>query len=202
MLTISLDNSMRRYFKTVEFQSIGHLLEACQGYRNELNNIELTPSDTSTNAGDGNSLCNNADAVRQAMRDLQREVITINGQVLPPVTSRRALIDLLSQSLNSRALTAPPEKRRSNKPPLPLGNGSIHRRSESCPSLISTVRNAEDDGDHSPLGDGDDDGRQIKRKSSLNRRASFHLSTVDILTRRLLIAASRTGTGGDAYFIV
>ena len=39
---------------------------------------------------------------------------------------------------------------------------------------------------------------QIARK----RRRSFHLSTIDLLTRRLLIAASRTGMGGDAYFIV
>ena len=201
MLTLSLDSNMRRYFKTAEFQSIGHLLEACQGFRNELNNIELPPSDGTV--GDGtDSLCNNASAVRQAIRDLQREVITINGQVLPPVMSRQGLIDLLSQSLNSRTLTADSQKRKSDG----FVVGHLCKRSGSCPSLISTSRSAENDEDHSSLGDGDDgddeEKKQLKRKSSLNRRASFHLSTVDILTRRLLIAASRTGTGGDSYFIV
>jgi hypothetical protein len=37
---------------------------------------------------------------------------------------------------------------------------------------------------------------------STSRRRSFRLSTIDFLTKRLLLAASRTGTFGDAYFVV
>jgi hypothetical protein len=40
------------------------------------------------------------------------------------------------------------------------------------------------------------------KKQGRRRRSKFHLSTIDVLTRRLLIAASRTGNGGDAYFFV
>mmetsp|Transcript_26641 Transcript_26641/g.62587 ORF Transcript_26641/g.62587 Transcript_26641/m.62587 type:complete len:213 (-) Transcript_26641:121-759(-) len=44
------------------------------------------------------------------------------------------------------------------------------------------------------------EGSTMSSKSSSRR--SFDVSTVDLLTKRLLLAASRTGTGGDAYFIV
>jgi hypothetical protein len=39
-------------------------------------------------------------------------------------------------------------------------------------------------------------------QNSLRRYGKFKLSTVDLLTKRILIATSRTGTGGDAYFVV
>ena len=173
MLSKSLDVEMRKFFKHAEFVSIGHLLEACQLWRGTLNFIELPPT---SGAGELD-LCNNPEAVQQATRDLQREVITINGQTLG-WGSRRELVHLLSQSLNSRSLTAGPAKKKKN--PIAVG------KSESCPSLAHAGSNV------SSL----EEGARNK-----NRRASFHLSTVDLLTRRLLIAASRTGTGGDAYFI-
>jgi hypothetical protein len=43
-------------------------------------------------------LVDNPEAVRQAIRDLQRERITVNGHLLPPVTSRKELIHLLQQT--------------------------------------------------------------------------------------------------------
>ncbi|CAB9508740.1 expressed unknown protein [Seminavis robusta] len=188
MLASSLDGNMRRYLKTVEFLSIGHLLEVCQGFRNDLQNIELAPS----HAND--SLCNNPDAVRQAIMDLQREIITINGHVLPPVTSRKDLISLLSQSLNSRTLTATPPSNTHTKKQTSKAIDYEEEEEEAEPS--------EDAGcfeDRPSFISIEPDNNNNKFK---NRRASFHLSTVDLLTRRLLIAASRTGTGGDAYFIV
>lgn len=186
MLAESLDGNMRRYLKTVEFQSIGHLLEICQGFRNELANIQLMPSNAGNGMGD---LCNSPEAVRQAIRDLQREVITINGHALPPVTSRRDLVNLLSQSLNSSTLTAKNNRDQHND------DMGFISTSQSCPSLISTEIST------APSSDVDSslDSPGQRRKS---RKASFHMGTVDLLTRRLLIAASRTGTGGDAYFIV
>lgn len=191
MLSCSLDGNMRRYLKTVEFQSIGHLLEVCQGFRNELQSIELKPSNTC----DGVDLCNKPEVLRQAILDLQREVITINGHVLPPVTSRRDLVNLLSQSLNSRSLTATPMKYRDHDDADLLGN------IENCPTLISTEISTQ------PSSSIEDDvvstlDSPSKDRKNRNRKASFQMATVDLLTRRLLIAASRTGTGGDAYFIV
>ena len=47
-------------------------------------------------------LCDDPSALRQALRDLQREVISINGQVLPHVTSRKQLLQQLQQALNSK----------------------------------------------------------------------------------------------------
>ena len=224
MLSRALDPSLRKFFKTVEFRSIGHLLEACQGYRSKLQNIELAPT-VCVGADDVNSLSHSPHALNQALRDLRREVITVNGHVLPPVTSRRDLIYLLSQTLNSRTLTAIPGAFHKKKLPEEKSN-QTYRRVESCPTMPnggdqskSTRLRLEQGLDASENSDGDivvtseydseknEDGktpakagpsRQIARK----RRRSFHLSTIDLLTRRLLIAASRTGMGGDAYFIV
>ena len=259
MLSHGLDSNMRRVFKTIEFQSIGHLLEVCHEFRNKLHNIELAPNVCAVTEN-FMTLCNSKEAVRQALRDLQREVITVNGHVLPPVTSRKDLLHLLKQTLNSRSLTAPPKPRekRNHK-----GKGNNHKtknnnkehtkpvsRSTSCPELIEAVSQFDDNHDDSkeevivnedsdaifsstdwdssevdPQGDDDDDDilrtptkkTPKKKKGSTSpptspsggdgekkarQRRSFHLSTIDLLTRRLLIAASRTGNGGDAYFIV
>jgi hypothetical protein len=90
MLSRSVDPSVRHLFKTIEFRSIGHLLEVCQGFRSNLEHIEMPPS----LHGDDDDRYNvdNADALQQAMKDLRREVITVNGHALPPVFSRKALI--------------------------------------------------------------------------------------------------------------
>jgi hypothetical protein len=144
-LAIILDPRMRHVFKTIEFQSIGHLLDVCHGFEYELSHIEVPPDNTAT------------DNLKQALADLQREVLTVNGQPLPPVRSRKELLQVLSQTLNSRSLF---RKFRESREEYGLGRGSSR-----C-------------------------------------RRGFHLSAIDGMTRRLLLAAGRTGSGGDAYFIV
>jgi len=211
MLAKSLDGKMRRFLKTIEFQSIGHLLEVCQGFRNELNSIELTPTspDDTTYCGSSSSNCmdtsNNPKAVRQAIRDLKREVITVNGYVLPPVTSRQDLIDLLSQSLKSRSLTAPGSEGRSTTLMFPeqktRSENTCYDAHNACTDNISSLEAGDQDAEDN-IKSPQLQGKGSESSPGLKRRASFHLSTVDLLTRRLLIAASRTGTGGDAYFIV
>lgn len=230
MLIRAVDPSMRKMFKTVEFQSIGHLLEVCHIHRKQLQCIELPPNVCATAENVG-SLCNNPDAVRQALRDLRREIITVNGHVLPPVTSRKELVSMLTQTLNSRTLTAPsPEKRRSStrknatsgrsfrdrkSPPLendselssdgassPIEKEVISDISENESSILSNS-----ECDSSLAMDSPNENARIKKLSSSSssrrrRNGKFHLSTIDVLTRRLLIAASRTGNGGDAYFFV
>jgi hypothetical protein len=188
-LSLALHADMRKIFKTVEFRSIGHLLETCAGFRSQLQKIELAPS-TQTDPDSQEKLVDNPEAVRQAIRDLQRERITVNGHLLPPVTSRKELIHLLQQTMNSRTLTALPMKtrrksRRSRRSKENVESPSDHSESEVTSSA------AESDAAHPGT------ARQQQPHSR-----NFHGSTIDALTKRLLLAGSRTGTGGDAYFVV
>ena len=208
MLSTVIDGRMRTMFKTIEFRSIGHLLEVCQGFRNELHTIELPPDMGGISNEDVTTLCKDVNAVKQAIRDLQREILTVNGHVLPPVDSRKELVHLLSQTLNSRTLTASHASKRKIKAL------ASPRRTESCPSIVTMHKENADpmsdgmdsDGFMSSGNEGDSDSStpseaRVRTKRS-RRRSEFHLSTVDLMTRRLLIASSRTGQGGDAYFIV
>ena len=199
LLRSCLNPDMRHTFKTVEFRSIGHLLEVCHDYRSELQHIEFPPE---YNPGGSSSTEKNGDsAIHQAIKDLQREVITVNGNVLPPATSRAELIQLLSQTLNSRSLTAIPQRR---------GRRRRHRRGvkrvDSEASDVSDVNNSFlSSGSEGDLSMDDSPTRSDSVPPSRilpPRRRSFRLSTVDFLTRRLLLAGSRTGKGGDAYFVV
>jgi hypothetical protein len=221
MFARAIDPTVRKMFKTIEFQSIGHLLEVCHQFRDELQNIELAPNVCAV-AENINTLCNSPEAIRQALRDLRREVITVNGHVLPPVTSRKELINLLTQTLNSRTLTsAPPKKKRNSRrnkpvarrPNVPADDSEFSSEVASSPErtraeypplgtrgdpIISDL--SEHDLDDSSALDSSPD--KDDKKQGRRRRSKFHLSTIDVLTRRLLIAASRTGNGGDAYFFV
>jgi hypothetical protein len=195
-----LNPKMRYMFKNIEFQSIGHLLEVCQGFQYELQNIELPPPGIAASKSLGSkNPCDDTDVLKQAMRDLQREVLTVNGHVLPPVKSRKELVQLLTRTLNSRTLF-----RRKSR---------YDRRAKSVPSLVSQ---SESEGPFSSGNEGDydlsgtegqmsDTPTQSQTKpvrSTHQRRQSFQLSTIDIMTRRLLVASSRTGMGGDAFFVV
>lgn len=211
MLSSVIDSNMRHMFKTIEFRSIGHLLEVCQGFRNELHSIELPPDMGGISNEDITTLCSDVNAVKQAVRDLQREILTVNGHVLPPVDSRKELVQLLSQTLNSRTLTASyAVKRKIKSSPSP-------RRADSCPSIVTMQKENADpksdglDSDEfmSSGNEGDSDSSSPRspdeprvRTRRSRKRSKFHLSTIDMMTRRLLIASSRTGKGGDAYFIV
>jgi hypothetical protein len=245
MLSCAVDPSLRKFFKTIEFRSIGHLLEVCQQHRSRLHNIELAPT-VCAGAENVNSLSHCPIALNQALRDLRREIITVNGHVLPPVTSRKDLIHLLSQTMNSRTLTAFPtsastspsnEKEGSSDGSKENKKGASYRRTESCPNMSPsnktqpqlsspangkyksplTVSKKPNEGEivitsseyesdpQNGLTPNSETSRKAKNRQSSTRRKprrSFHLSTIDLLTRRLLIAASRTGKGGDAYFIV
>jgi hypothetical protein len=203
MLSRSVDPQVRHLFRTIEFRSIGHLLEVCQGFRYDLQHIEMPPSVN----GDYDNRFNvdNVDAIQQAIKDLRREVITVNGQALPPVTSRKDLIHLLTQTLNSRSLTSNPKKSKRK--------GAV-RRVESAPTLHSLSPSSQSESEDC-LSSGNEADISVmsqhlpggslsasQRAARYRRRSSFRLSTIDLLTRRVLLAAGRTGTGGDAYFVV
>ncbi|KAL3944935.1 MAG: hypothetical protein SGBAC_000969 [Bacillariaceae sp.] len=210
MMATALDPRMRRLFKTIEFKSIGHLLEVCHEQKNKLQSIELAPH-VCAMAENVNELVDNTMMLRQALRDLQREVITVNGHVLPPVTSRKDLLQLLSQTLNSRSLTAAPPKTKHGSPRKKSKRKAVVRRTSSTYSddsdgcIISSseldssfAENSEDANETAPS----PNAKRAKERKYRRRRSRFHISTIDLLTRRLLIAASRTGNGGDAYFVI
>eukprot|EP00934_Nitzschia_sp_Nitz4_P005663 Nitzschia sp. Nitz4//scaffold178_size73299//70555//72588//NITZ4_005723-RA/size73299-processed-gene-0.35-mRNA-1//1//CDS//3329539194//5653//frame0 len=204
MLTRALDPDIRNLFKTVEFRSIGHLLEVCHEHRNHLHKIELAPNVCAI-ADNISSLIHSRDALRQALRDLQREVITVNGQPLPPVTSRKELLNLLAQTLNSRTLTAAERpKRRSRKKRAgidPLSSASEHDDTENESDIVFSETEPDSSMDEGPAPNKENNQAEEPASRKVRRR-NFHVSTIDLLTRRLLIAASRTGNGGDAYFVV
>lgn len=142
-----LPTRLRRVFHTVEFQSVKHLLEVCRSFQYELTHIDIPPA-----AGDFVDSEEEYDKkATQALMDLQRESLSINGQTLPPITSRDQLVKLLTSTLNQTVTQ----------------------------QFILQ----------------DDDEEDCKR-SSLDTR------TLDAMTRRLLVATSRTGSAGDAYFVV
>lgn len=228
MLTRALNPEMRKLFKTIEFRSIGHLLEVCHEQRAKLLQIELAPNVCAV-ADNINSLIHSKEALRQALRDLQREVITVNGHVLPPVSSRKELLNILSQTLNSRTLTAAertPRRRSGEKKSRhksknkanvatlgqnnPPANGVATPMSKENNVHTPTSSKSTDDNENffsSEVDDSEDvsslsGGDASPAPGTKIRRRNFHLSTIDLLTRRLLIAASRTGNGGDAYFVV
>jgi hypothetical protein len=197
LLTKILDPKMRHFFKTVEFRSIGHLLEVCQDFHYELQNIEIPPPvDKATRLGCKNP-CDDTIVLKQAIRDLQREVLTVNGHVLPPVNNRKELLQLLSQTLNSRSLF----RRKNRYDRRVKSKASVTKQSEPEGPFSS---GNEGDFDFSSGTEGQSVGEEIRiqKQQVRNQRQTFQLSTVDIMTRRLLVASSRTGMGGDAYFIV
>lgn len=219
MLKRAIDPELRKTFKEMEFRSIGHLLEICNEHRAKLQDIQLSPN-TCALAENINSLIHSKDALRQALRDLQREVITVNGHVLPPVRSKKGLLKLLNQTLNSKTVTVAEKLKLSFKNEKSAAPKSDTSETPKTPAEAGTQKKGQrepknDDSDYlfsseadSGMSDAHDDSSHSENKSSEAqrsrgvRRRNFHVSTIDLLTRRLLIAASRTGNGGDAYFII
>uniref|UniRef100_A0A7S3Q0L5 Uncharacterized protein n=1 Tax=Chaetoceros debilis TaxID=122233 RepID=A0A7S3Q0L5_9STRA len=254
-LARAMDPNLRRMFRTVEFRSIGHLLGVCKEYEKELEHIVISPRDastltanaivsvtanTNTNGSGVNALsstsfdsstveaCSNTKAIKQALRDLRRETITINGQILPPPTSLSELVNLLRERLNSRVMKLKESKIGNVTSGNESANGSS-TTSDSDVDFISSGCEGDGDTDRSPMrprkksiggGESDDNtssntkDRQkeciVSNHSHISssstskhpKRRIFNVDAIDILTRRFLIAASRTKGGGDAYFVV
>mmetsp|Transcript_21161 Transcript_21161/g.32299 ORF Transcript_21161/g.32299 Transcript_21161/m.32299 type:complete len:640 (-) Transcript_21161:29-1948(-) len=198
MLRAVLDRDLRFFFKNAVFHSVGHILDVCRDERGFLDNIALPPpwkEGVFGNASGGdsnkdmdaaiNSYCSDAALVSQALRDLRREVITVNGQILSPAHDVPELAEYLGQILNSSQV----------KKSLGETKGSIlrssRRRLKKRVSNYTSDFGLESESDFFSGGESD---------SSVASKVDVGL--VDVLARRLLIAASRTGAGGDAYFVV
>lgn len=195
MLRTVIDREVRHYFKNAVFHSVGNILDECRRERESLDNIALPPPwkegvfgmiGSGDTKGDVDAAikqyCSDPALIKQALRDLRREVITVNGQILPPAHSHMELAEYLGQILRSSqmmfSLTSP---RRSMM---------VKRKSTRKRSSYASDFGLELESDFSGT------------ESDASLTGKLNVGLVDVLARRLLIAASRTGAGGDAYFIV
>jgi hypothetical protein len=242
MLSRAIDSNVRQTFKTVEFQSIGHLLEICNRFHDQLKNIIISPNgaldylnapgnnlvtfdgssnikisctrpqdtiDTTINGGvsDVSKCCSHTTKViKQALRDLRREIITINGNILPPVQSLTELCLLLRERLNSRTMKLKDRKvsrtrKKKNENGSKTANIYLDSDSSNCNihDIVSSGNEGDTDGSKKAIVENND--VTSTKKNDLKRR-HFNVNAIDIMTRRLLIAASRTRSGGDALFVV
>jgi hypothetical protein len=209
MLRSVLDQDLRQYFKNSVFRSVGHILDECRRERESLDNITLPPpwtegvlgvvgiggcggGATARRGGGGDNVdsaikqyISDPALVKQALRDLRREVITVNGIQLPPANSQMEFAEYLGKVLNSKQLELSISSPKSVNMKTKKG-GRRHVTNYSSDVGLEL----EEESDLSGM---DSDG-------SLATKVDVGL--VESLARRLLIAASRTGSGGDAYFIV
>mmetsp|Transcript_40801 Transcript_40801/g.86889 ORF Transcript_40801/g.86889 Transcript_40801/m.86889 type:complete len:489 (-) Transcript_40801:109-1575(-) len=196
ILRTVLDSDLRYFFKNAVFHSVGHILDECRRERESLDNIALPPpwkEGVFGMAGGGDAkgdvdaaikqYCSDPALVKQALRDLRREVITVNGQILPPAHSHMELAEHLGQILNSEKLR--------------LSLSTTANRTAFKKKSFRKKRPAYTSDFGLEL---ESDFSGTESEASLTGKIDVGL--VDVLARRLLIAASRTGTGGDAYFIV
>ena len=191
MLRTVLDNDLRHYFKHTVFHSVGHVLDECRRERDSLDNIALPPPwkegvfgmARGDNKGDVDAAIDryisDPALVKQSLRDMRREIITVNGQILPPAHSHMDLAEHLGVIINSLSHISPRSSRT-------LGKKKKSRRVSNYASDFGLELESDFSG----------------TESDASLMSKLDVGLVDMLARRLLIAASRTGTGGDAYFIV
>jgi len=197
MLRTVIDTDIRHYFKNAVFHSVGNILDECRRERESLDNIALPPpwkegvfgmvggGDTKGDVDAAiKQYCSDPVLIKQALRDLRREVITVNGQILPPAHSHMELAEHLGQILKSSqmmfSLTSPRSSRMLSK------RKSSRKRMSNYTSDFGLELESDFSG----------------TESDASLTGKLNVGLVDVLARRLLIAASRTGAGGDAYFIV
>ena len=207
MLCRALDPEIRKMFKMIEFQSIGHLLDVCHQHREDLQNIMLPK----TEEEDIEKQASDPKLLKQAMKDVGREKITVNGRSLPPAKTLRELIFVLTEALNSKPLTlSHGKKKRKSKRSKKQAAAAAAFRGANTTTDESAVESAtstseseissgtEDETGASASSGGDSGGRARMAR----RRSVIDTTTIEYMTRRILVAASRTGTGGDSYFVV
>ena len=270
LLARAIHPGMRSVFKNAEFLSIGHLLEVCQEYRGQLENIVVSQNESdyfgmgfamdvdetmtsfspdviaSVVNGDVSEVkkCNSSatKAIKQALKDLRREIIMVNGYMLPPAQSLTELVQLLRERLHSRTVKLrdrkvanskkSPDFQKNSNVECPSMNGEVESDSDTSFSNENDIISSGNEGDT----DGSSSSSSIKKgkkeyenstylrdtkyKQKANggnktkneslessrfthsKRRHFNVNAIDIMIRRLLIAASRTGSGGDAFFVV
>ena len=146
------------------------------------------------------------------MKDISREVIAVNGSVLPRITNRFDLIQLLTSALNIRPLynegNNTRRNRRGYRKKKSLGKKSLADGTDVTSGLSGNEADIDSNYVLSESSMDDTDGGQTddtagsRTTPTIARRKFPTTAIVDLLTKRLLLAVSRTGTMGDAYFVV
>lgn len=207
MLSRALDPEIRNMFKTIEFQSIGHLLDVCHQHRDELQNINLPKAQED----DIEKQVSDPKLLKQAMKDVRREKITVNGRSLPRAKTLKELVFVLTEALNSKPLTlSHGKKRRKSKrgKKQAAAAAAVFREADTTTDESAVESSAVSESEVSSSTDGETDatgssGGDAGGRARLDRRRSvIDTTTIEYMTRRIMVAASRTGTGGDSYFVV
>lgn len=249
-LARAIDPGMREVFKNSEFISIGHLLDVCQEYQRHLENIVILPRDSDSYGIGSSFYFGGDDAasslpvdviasaihgdlakvkkcqpivtktIKQALRDLRRERITVNGHMLPPAQSLTELVKLLRERLHTRTVKLRDKKvayarNDKNEKGEPLSSDDQQESDSGDNDIISSGNEGDIDGSSAPcikrqlqyqhesVDDEDDSTPKDEPNGGTKvKRRNFNVNAIDIMTRRLLIAASRTASGGDALFVV
>lgn len=208
MLSRAMDPEIRNMLKTIEFQSIGHLLDVCHQHRDELQNINLPKAQED----DIEKQVSDPKLLKQAMKDVRREKITVNGRSLPPAKTLKELVFVLTEALNSKPLTLSHGKNRRRKSKrskkAAAAAAAAFREADTTTDESAVESSAVSESEVSSSTDGDTDatassgGETGGRARLARRRSVIDTTTIEYMTRRILVAASRTGTGGDSYFVV
>uniref|UniRef100_A0A7S1BB63 Uncharacterized protein n=1 Tax=Corethron hystrix TaxID=216773 RepID=A0A7S1BB63_9STRA len=179
MLVRSIDPDLRRAMHNVEFTSLEHLLRVCKALKAPLETIELrrtvkgdngkTDVEEEQEEEDFHLLTGKMD---QALRDLQREVIWINGQPWSPGGTYEeifaGLTDELTRGVSGKTKTNPNHDAQEDE----KENQNIEQQQHS------------------------------NGEGAWEMKMEWDMITMERLVQRLVLAASRTGVGGDAYFVI
>lgn len=212
LLASSIDPGLRQTFKNTQFTSIGHLLHVINHHQGVLNHIPL-PSFSSIPYyhEENNNTSNDSKLIKQALIDLRREVITVNGILLPPAHSRKQLIKYLFDALHHQihpASYATTMGCDDNNALSEQGGGDKNtnfdstviagqKENEVQRQLEEVHCSTDESSVESTATSSCDTNGNLKRK-----KRRFDLRMIDRLTLRLMMASYRTGAGGDAFFVV
>ena len=216
--------STRSLFKTIEFQSIGHLLEVYHEYRSELRDIQLPLCEIKDFCTASGGAITNAGDVSSSIRHLKRQVITLNGTHLPPVSGNTSdLVEVLTTAiLNADSIAWSNQKSRGSSTPSTnekktsgkIGKGRRNRRNQKSkdphrrPLQLRVHENRNNDESSATLtSDGDissNDEEGVPKRSTqkgiVSRADASALALA--ITSKLLQCVTRTGRNGSAFYIV
>lgn len=129
----------------------------------------------------------------QAMKDMHRERLTLNGPEVAPTDVPRLLSDIIHKLLEERLARADTEARLKGD----QAEAQEDRASPERPPPVAGVLAA------SLLGEPADSGRTSAAPAmDPTRHNRTHASLTEHLVMRTINAASRTTSGGDSFFIV
>ncbi|GMI32337.1 hypothetical protein TeGR_g4753 [Tetraparma gracilis] len=194
LLSRGLPPPERAELQGASFASPGEARAAYRRGRAALRNIRLPPSSHLPALGGGAAAGAGA---AQAMADLKRERLFVNGRevVGRVLASRRELVAVLTEAIEQGAVSSVPVNKRGGKGEEAAGGYS------SGGSLASGEGSgAASDSDSAAAGSEGESSRN--RPPRIARRRRFDMSAIEAIVGRVLLACSRTHSGGDMYFAV